>query len=190
MNKQPEDKTLIQQFLQGGRAAESAFELFVSKYGKSIYRQIFRMIRNEDQSKDVLQNVLIKVWLSLPDFREDSSLYTWVYRITRNETLNFLQKEKIRKTVTIEHHIVSIIPGNSYLDQLTPDTISELLLKAIESLPEKQALVFQLKYFEELKYSEISVLTNTTEGALKASYHHAIQKIEEFLLRELNQIKS
>lgn len=189
MNRQPEDKDLIEMFLQDGKNAEAAFELFVVKYGKTIYSQIFRLIGNEDQTKDVLQNVLIKIWTSLSAFREDSSLYTWVYRITRNETLNFLQKEKIRKTISIEDRLVTIIPGNEYLDHVSPELINDLLSQAIETLPEKQALVFQLKYFEELKYSEISVLTNTSEGALKANYHHATQKIEEFILRELNHIK-
>lgn len=189
MNRKPEDKDLIVKFLQGGKDAEVAFEQFVGKYGKVIYTQIFRLIGSEDQTKDVLQNVLIKIWTSLSAFREDSSLYTWVYRITRNETLNYLQKEKIRRTISIDDRLVTIIPGNEYLDHVSSELINELLSKAIESLPEKQALVFQLKYFEDLKYAEISALTNTSEGALKANYHHATQKIEEFILRELNHVK-
>jgi RNA polymerase sigma-70 factor (ECF subfamily) len=190
MQNPSEDKELVLKLLQGGQVAEIAFQEFALRYGKVIYAQIFRMVRNQDQSKDVVQNVFMKIWTNLPSFREDSSLYTWVYRITRNETLNFLQKEKVRSTISLDAPIVTILPGTNHFEEISPEMISELLMKAIDSLPEKQALVFQLKYFEELKYSEISERIGTSEGALKANYHHAVQKIEEFLRNELNHLRS
>lgn len=186
MNKHPEDNELIELFLQGGSLAEKAFKQLSIKYGKAIYVQVYRMVRNDEQTKDVVQNILIKIWTNLSSFRQDSSLYSWIFRITHNEALNFLQKEKRRATVSLDTSIVQIIPGNQILDLLGPEKITELLMQAIQSLPEKQALVFQLKYFQELKYTEIADLTGTSEGALKASFHLASQKIEEFLKKQLN----
>jgi RNA polymerase sigma-70 factor (ECF subfamily) len=186
MKNFPEDKEIIAQILQGGHQAERSFQILVEKYGRSIYSQIYTLLRNEAQSKDVLQNVLVKIWTNLDGFREDSGLYTWIYRITRNESLNHLKKEKLRSSVSLEGPILNIIPGHPSLDQITEEEISDLLSQAIDLLPEKQALVFQLKYFEDLKYSEISARVGTSEGALKASYHHAVQKIEEFLKSKLN----
>ena len=110
-----------------------------------------------------------------------------LYRIARNETLNFLDKEKRRTGVDLDEPIIEIIAGHSVLDGVSADDISNFLQEAIETLPEKQALVFQLKYFEDLKYSEISARLDTSEGALKASFHHAKQKIEDFVLNKLNQ---
>lgn len=186
MNKHPEDNELIELFLQGGSLAEKAFKQLSIKYGKAIYVQVYRMVRNDEQTKDVVQNILIKIWTNLSSFRQDSSLYSWIFRIAHNEALNFLQKEKRRATVSLDTSIVQIIPGNQILDLLGPEKITELLMQAIQSLPEKQALVFQLKYFQELKYTEIADLTGTSEGALKASFHLASQKIEEFLKKQLN----
>lgn len=184
--KYPEDKEILELFLQGGSSAEKAFKDLSSKYGRSLYEQIFRLIRNDQQTKDVLQNVLIKIWTNLSTFREDASLFTWMYRIAHNESLNYLQKEKLRSTISLDTPIVNVIPGCKELDTLNSEKISELLMMAISLLPEKQALVFQLKYFEDLKYSEIAERTGTSEGALKASFHLASQKIEDFLKKELN----
>jgi RNA polymerase sigma-70 factor (ECF subfamily) len=111
---------------------------------------------------------------------------TWMYRIARNETLNFLDKEKLRTGVDIDDAMLEIIAGHSGLDTMTSQEIWDVLQNAIATLPEKQAIVFQLKYFEELKYSEISAKLNTSEGALKASFHHAKQKIQTFILNQLN----
>jgi RNA polymerase sigma-70 factor (ECF subfamily) len=186
MKEHPEDKQIISEILRGGPQAERAFEHLVLKYGRSLYHQIFTVLRNDAQSKDVLQNVFIKVWTGLSSFREESGLYTWLYRITRNETLNHLQKEKVRSTLSLDGPVIHIVPGHSALEGKDPDEITDLLNEAIDQLPEKQALVFRLKYFEELKYSEIAERTGTSEGALKASFHIASQKIEEFLRLRLN----
>lgn len=185
MKNYPEDKELLDLFLQGGSSAEKAFKTLSLKYGRSIYDQAFRMLRNDQQTKDVVQNVLIKIWTKISSFREDASLYTWIFRITHNETLNYIQKEKVRATLSLES-VVHIVPGHQQMDNIDPDRISELLMMAIQTLPEKQALVFHLKYFHDLKYSEIAERTGTSEGALKASFHLASQKIEDFLRKQLN----
>ena len=125
-----------------------------------------------------------------PDDNEILNLFkqgaSWMYRIARNETITFLEKEKKNSSIDIDDSLVEIIAGHASLDTHNAEEISELLMKAIEILPEKQALVFQLKYFEDLKYSEISAQLGTSEGALKANYFHAVQKIQDFILSKLN----
>ena len=186
MNKKPDDEEIIHLFNQGGSASEHAFNILVQKYGEILYRQIRQITKNHEHTNDVLQDVLVKVFQNLKKFKGDSALYTWLYRITRNETLNFIAKEKRRSGVDVDEPLLEILAGHSTLDGTASKQISELLQRAIESLPEKQAVVFQLKYFEELKYSEISKKLGTSEGALKASYFHAKEKIQTFILNELN----
>lgn len=188
MSQSPEDKEIIDLYAQGGHHADKAFKLLVKQYGESLYHHIRRYTKNHEHTNDVLQNVLIKVFQNLSKFKQDSALYTWLYRIARNESLNFIEKEKRRSGVDLDEPILEIIGGNQSIDNLGEEKISDLLQKAIDTLPEKQAMVFQMKYFEDLKYSEISSKLNTSEGALKANFHHAKQKIEEFLLKELNHL--
>lgn len=186
MKQHPEDNEILKLFLQGASFSEKAFNQIVHKYGRQLYWQIRRITKNHEQTNDILQNVFVKVWLNLAKFNEQSTLYTWMYRIARNETITFLEKEKRNASVDIDDSVVEIIAGHAALDTHSPDEISELLMKAIDQLPEKQSQVFQLKYFEDLKYSEISAQLGTSEGALKASYFHAVQKIQEFILNALN----
>ncbi len=186
MIKHPEDDDIIHLFKRGGKHTNAAFSQLVAKYGDVLYRQIRSVTRNHEHTNDVLQNVLVKVFQNLQSFKGDSALYTWMYRIARNETLNFIDKEKRRTGVDLDAPVFEILNGHSTLDATTSESISELLMRAVQSLPDKQAAVFQLKYFEDLKYSEISKKLKTSEGALKASFHHAKQKIEEFILNELN----
>lgn len=186
MADHPEDKEIIDLFVQGGSSAEKAFTAIVAKYGELLYSQIRGITKNHDQTNDVLQNVFIKVFQNLTKFNQDSALYTWMYRIARNETLNFLDKEKRRSGVDMDESLLEIVAGHSLLDNHSSDEIWDLLQDAIATLPEKQAIVFQLKYFEDLKYSEISKKLNTSEGALKASFHHAKQKIQNFIELKLN----
>lgn len=182
----PDDKILIQLFKQGGKNSEKAFNQIVSEYGPKLYSQIRVIARSHELTNDILQNVFIKVFQNLIEFKGDSTLYTWMYRIARNETLNFLEKENRRTGVDLDVPILDLIPGDTFLDSLNTEKISQLLQDAIKTLPEKQALVFELKYFQDLTYSEISKLLNTSEGALKANYHHARQKIEVFFQNQLN----
>lgn len=186
MKQHPEDSEILKLFIQGASFSEKAFNQIVRKYGRQIYWQIRRITKNHEQTNDVLQNVLIKVWTNLSRFNEKSTLYTWMYRIARNETITFLEKEKRNASIDMDDSIVEIIAGHTLLDTHSADEISELLMKAIDQLPEKQSQVFQLKYFEDLKYSEISAQIGTSEGALKASYFHAVQKIQEFIINALN----
>lgn len=186
MEKHLDDSEICQQFSQGGRHAEEAFSLIVGHYGPMLYQQIRLITRNHQHTDDVLQNVFVKVYRNLAEFKGDSALYTWMYRIARNEALNFIKSEKRRSGVDLDAPILEIKAGHAVLDQTDSETISHLLQQAIDSLPEKQAVVFQLKYFEELPYHEISKKLGTSEGALKANFHHAKQKIEKFILSRLN----
>lgn len=181
-----DDSEILQQFSEGGAQAEKAFRALVNQHGPSLYRQIRGMAKSHELTNDILQDVFVKVYQNLPSFKGDSAIYTWMYRIARNETLNFLQKEHRRSGVDLDEPMLEIKAGHAALDQTDGETISQLLQEAIASLPEKQAAVFQLKYFDELPYHEISRRLNTSEGALKASFFHAKQKIERFILNKLN----
>lgn len=182
----PDDKILIQLFNQGGKNSEKAFNEIVTVFGPKLYSQIRTIAKSHELTNDILQNVFLKVFQNLDQFKGESSLYTWMYRIARNETLNFLDKEKRRSGIDIDPPMLELIAGDTFLDNLGEEKISALLFEAIKTLPEKQALVFELKYFQDLPYSEISHLLNTSEGALKANYHHARQKIELFFQSQLN----
>ncbi len=187
MHHAKEDQQILDLFDQGGSSIDQAFTLIVRQYGKLLYAQIRKITRNHEQTNDILQNVLIKVYQNLPTFQRNSTLYTWMYRIAYNETLNFLEKEKRRSGIDMDPPLLEILAGHELLDSLDSEKIWNLLQAAIAQLPEKQALVFQLRYFEEMPYSEISAKLGTSEGALKANFHHARQKIEEIILNALNQ---
>ncbi len=159
---------------------ESGFQKIVEKFQERIYWQIRRLVKNHEDSADVMQNVFIKVWKALPEFREEAALYTWIYRIAFNESHTFLSKESKKKTVDLDPPIFENaveVNGQNY----SPEEIEILFSQAIETLPEKQKLVFNLKYFDELKFTEIEEMLGTSVGALKASYHLAVKKIEEYL---------
>ena len=181
-----DDKTIIRLFNRGGKHTNEAFKELVTVYGPRLYSQIRAIARSHELTNDILQNVFVKVFQNLHDFNQESTLYTWMYRIARNETLNFIDKENRRTGIDIDPPMLEILAGDSSLDQLDEEKISELLFEAIETLPEKQRQIFELKYFQEMKYSEMSKLLNTSEGALKAGFHHARQKIESFLRNQLN----
>lgn len=171
------DKDLLIAFKEDNTAG---FRKIVQKYQERIYWQIRRYTKNHQDTEDVMQNVFVKAWKGLANFREESNLYTWLYRIAYNETHTFLARESKRKTVDLDPPLFEnsiTVEGKDY----SPEEIEGILKKAMESLPEKQLLVFNLKYFDELKFSEISELTGTSVGGLKASYHLAVKKIEEFI---------
>lgn len=186
MKQHPEDNEILNLIHQGASFKEKGFSLLVQKYGPLLYPQINRFTKNHEWTNDCLQNVFIKVFQNVDNFRGDAALYSWLFRIARNEALNFIEKEQRRSGSDISSFDLELRAGHTLLDQLPSDKIADLLCKAIDALPDKQAEVFELKYFQEKKYSEISVLLNTSEGALKASYHHAVKKIEEFLINALN----
>ena len=178
-----EDKDLLEK-LRDPDSRSYGFNLLVREYQERIYWHIRKMVVDHDDADDLTQEVFIKVWKNLNKFREDAKLYTWVYRIATNECLSFLAKKKRRFFLPIhdvESELSNKIDLNSTIDG---DEIQVRLQKALLKLPDKQRLVFNMKYFDELKYEEIAEITETSVGALKASYHHAVKKIEESLTND------
>lgn len=173
------DQELITLFKEGDNP-NYAFNLIVRKYQERLYWMIRRIVQDHDDADDVIQNVFIKAWKALPKFREDANLYTWLYRIATNESITFINKRKKDLFKSIDDPSVQIVEKGN-LNDPSGDEIMSRLEAAIATLPEKQRMVFHLKYFEEKKYDEISDMLDTSVGALKASYHHAVKKIEVFL---------
>jgi RNA polymerase sigma-70 factor, ECF subfamily len=160
---------------------QDGFQLIVQKYQERIYWQIRRLTKNHQDAEDVMQNVFIKVWNGLEKFRADSNLYTWIYRIAFNETHTFLSKKNKQQTVDIDPPLFENNFATEGGGEMSGEEIEAVLFNALDKLPEKQRQVFELKYFEELKFKEISEMLGTTVGGLKASYHLAVKKIEEFI---------
>lgn len=165
-----------------------AFNLLVRKYQQKIYGHVRKMVIDHDDANDLTQETFIKVWNSLEQFRGDSQLYTWVYRIATNECLNFLNKKRRRFFLPIgdvEGELLEKLESNTEFTtsgaEPSGEEVQLALQKALLKLPDKQRLVFNMKYFDDMKYDEISAITGTSVGALKASYHLAVKKIEEFL---------
>ena len=158
-----------------------AFAKLVSIYGEKLYWQIRKMVLTHDDADDLLQNVFLKAWLSLETFRGESKLSTWLYRIAVNECITFLNKQRAKNNVSIDdvdHFLLERLQSDEYFDG---DEAQVRFQKALLTLPETQRLVFNMRYYDELKYEEISDILGTSVGALKASYHHAVKKIEEQL---------
>ncbi len=177
---QKSDQQLISD-LRDNRNQDLAFQMLVEKYQERLYWHIRKIVMDHDDADDVLQNTFIKVWKNLKNFREESTLFTWLYRIATNESLTFLNSKK-RHSLLPLNEVTDFLMDNLEADPyFEGDAIQKKLQKAILSLPEKQRLVFNMKYFDNLKYNEISEILNTSVGALKASYHHAVKKIEDAL---------
>lgn len=175
------DELMLDQFRNEG-TKEAGFTGIIKKYQEKLYWHIRRMVVDHDDANDVLQNVFIKVWNGLANFREDARLYTWLYRIATNESLSFLEQKKKKSTIslsTMEEGLSNTIKADKDYDS---GRLEWKLQLAIQQLPEKQRLVFNLRYYDEMPYQEISEILDTSEGALKASYHHAVKKIEDFIL--------
>jgi len=174
------DSELLIQF-RNPVTKERAFTSIIKKYQEKLYWHVRRMVIDHEDANDVLQNVFIRVWNGLENFREDSQLYTWLYRIATNETLTFLEQQKKRTTVSlsdVESGLSNKIKADKYFDS---NKLEWKLQLAIQQLPEKQRIVFQLRYYDEMPYEEMSRVLETSEGALKASYHHAVKKIEDYI---------
>jgi len=181
MSLVPDDKELLELF-RDPASKEKAYTSIVRKYQEKLYWHIRRIVVDHDDTNDVLQNVFIKVWKGLENFREDSRLYTWLYRIASNESLTFLEQQKKRQAVSfndIQEGLSERLKADKDFD---PSKIEWKLQLAIQQLPEKQRLVFTLRYYDEMPYEDMSKILETSEGALKASYHHAAKKIEEYIL--------
>lgn len=176
-----DDKDLLNLFKEPS-SKEKAFTLIVKKYQEKLYWHIRRLVITHDNANDVLQNVFIKVWKGLENFREDSQLYTWLYRIATNESLTLLDQQKRKASTSlsdVENDLSNKIKADSNFDA---NRLEWKLQLAIQQLPEKQRAVFNLRYYDEMPYEEMSRVLETSEGALKASYHHAAKKIEDYIL--------
>jgi RNA polymerase sigma-70 factor (ECF subfamily) len=176
-----DDKDLLNLFKEPS-SKEKAFTLIVKKYQEKLYWHIRRLVITHDNANDVLQNVFIKVWKGLENFREDSQLYTWLYRIATNESLTLLDQQKRKASTSfndVESDLTNSIKADSNFDA---NRLEWKLQLAIQQLPEKQRAVFNLRYYDEMPYEEMSRVLETSEGALKASYHHAAKKIEDYIL--------
>lgn len=174
------ESALISQ-LQHPDTCRQAFEQLVHHYSQPLYWQIRRMVLNHDDTDDLLQNTFIKAWTGLQQFRGESSLSTWLYRIAMNECLNFLTRR--REMLSMDDEEVQRVVMNQ-LDEdpwFDGDQAERALQQAILTLPEKQRMVFNLRYFDEMGYEEMSRVLDTSVGALKASYHHAVKKIEHYV---------
>ena len=176
-----DDSELLRDFRQPA-TKEKAFTAIIKKYQEKLYWHIRRMVVDHDDANDVLQNMLIKVWNALDNFREDSRLYTWLYRIATNESLTFLEQRKKKSTVSlsdVEEGLSERVAADKDFDA---SKIEWKLQLAIQQLPDKQKAVFNLRYYDEMPYEEMSRVLETSEGALKASYHHAVKKIEDYIV--------
>jgi RNA polymerase sigma factor (sigma-70 family) len=183
MPTQVEDAEILSKF-QNEKTRNEAFNLLLNKYQQKIYWHIRRMVIDHDDADDLVQDVFIKVWKNLAGFRSDSQLYTWMYRIASNECITFLNKKKLRNNVSIEdetYNLADTLADSSYFNG---DAAQKKLQNAVITLPEKQRLVFNMKYYDDMKYEEMSQVLGTSVGALKASFHLAVKKIEAILLAE------
>lgn len=183
------DREILDLF-HSGSGRERAFTLLIEQYQQKVYWHIRRMVKDHDDANDVMQNTFLKVWKGLENFRADSQLFTWLYRIATNETITFINLKNKKATISFDSNDSSdeedsYSPSNYVKGDSNPidgQEIQARLQKAIDSLPEKQKLVFNLRYYDEMPYEQMSEILGTSEGALKASYHHAAQKIEKYLL--------
>lgn len=175
-----DDKDILDIYHEEGKE-EYAFNLIVRKYSERLYWHIRKLVGDHEQANDLLQNTLVKVWKYLPDFREESKLFTWLYRIATNETLTFLKREKIKGLLSLSNYEDSAcqkLEADPYFDG---DNIKLELHKAIRKLPPKQRTVFTMRYFDDIKYEDMAEILGGSVGSLKASYHHAFSKIQKSL---------
>ncbi len=170
--------------LYGSGKKEQAFNEIVREYSERLYWIVRRFLYSHEDTDDLLQDIFIKVWTALPSFREDARLFTWLYRIAVNESLNFLRKKRVRSFFSVESYrdlMEQKIDDDPYFNGTE---LERKLWKAMAGLPNKQRIVFMMRYFDEVRYEQMSEILNTSVGSLKASYHHAYMKIKEELQSE------
>ncbi|QXV67144.1 sigma-70 family RNA polymerase sigma factor [Mucilaginibacter sp. 21P] len=175
---QAEDEEILSKF-RDEKTRNEAFNILLKKYQQKIYWHVRRMVIDHDDADDITQDVFIKIWKNLPGFRNDAQLYTWMYRIATNECITFLNKKKQKNNVSLDDVDYELSDTLSSSDQFSGDKIQMKLQQAILTLPDKQRLVFNMKYFDDMKYEEMSEVLGTSVGALKASYHLAVKKDRE-----------
>ena len=163
---------------------EKGFRLLMQQYQEKVYWQVRRIVDNHEDANDIVQNCFIKIYRNVHRFEGKSKLYTWIYRIAANEALTFLSRQKKHKSTDIDDEETGVASRMKAEANVSANDIRERLDKAISDLPDKQRLVFSLRYFEEMSYKEMSEVLETSVGALKASYHHAVKKIEEAIRKQ------
>lgn len=172
----------ILEMVQSAEYWEQGFRLLMEKYQERLYWQARRVVLNHDDANDVIQNSFVKVYKSIGTFKGKSKLYTWLYRIVTNEAISFLNKRKRKQAAplqTEDRNLANVLESDPWFDG---NEAQNRLQEAIATLPEKQKQVFNLRYFDEMSYAEMSEMVGTSEGALKASFHHAVKKIENFII--------
>jgi len=179
-------ESTIMQLLENPESKRKGFQLLVETYSERLYWHVRRFVHFHEDADDLLQDIFIKVWQKLDQFQGKSSLFTWMYRIATNEALGHIRKHKKMRIVGMENENgESVLTHQLHADPLFDgDEAQRKLQAAIEKLPEKQKTVFLLRYYEEMKYDEISRITDTSVGALKANYHHAVKKIEAYVTQK------
>ena len=175
-----DDKELLVK-IRNPETRNYGFNMLVRSYQQRVYGLVRKMVIDHDDADDLTQEIFIKIHKYIDTFREDSQLYTWIYRIATNECLSFLKKKKRRFFLPIEDLTEQLTAKVDSSPDMDGDEIQKRLQKAILKLPDKQRLVFNMKYFDDIPYEAMSEITKTSVGALKASFHHAVKKIEEFL---------
>ena len=183
MQEDIDDKLLLAEFAIESKRHQ-AFHKILEKYQRRVYWHIRKIVIDHDDTDDLTQDTFIKAWNALADFRQDAQLFTWLYRIATNEALNFLRKKKTRNTVSMQGDEYDFGATLSATPYFNGDALQMKLQQAILTLPEKQRLVFNMKYFDAMKYEEMSDVLETSVGALKASYHHAVKKIEMYFEKQ------
>jgi len=181
MSASVSDTEILSKF-QDERTRNEAFNLLLKKYQQKIYWHVRRMVIDHDDADDLVQDIFVKIWKNLPGFRSDAQLYTWMYRIATNECITFLNKKKQKNNISLDdvsYELADTLADSSYL---SGDKIQLKLQRALLTLPDKQRLVFNMKYYDDMKYDEMSEVLGTSVGALKASFHLAVKKIEAYLL--------
>ena len=180
-----EDKKILELYRTEGKQ-EFAFNLLVEKYSERLYWHIRKLTCSHEDTNDLLQSSLVKIWENLPSFREESKLYTWIYRIATNQTLTFLKKKRLGAMLSLSSYD-TILENKLQSDpSFNGDKLQMALHKAILHLPDKQRAVFNLRYFQELEYKDIAEILDTSVGSLKASYHHAYNKIKKEMEEQFN----
>jgi RNA polymerase sigma factor (sigma-70 family) len=175
-----EDKELLLK-IRNPDSRNYGFNMLVRTYQQRVYWLVRKMVIDHDDADDLTQEIFIKIHKYIDTFREDSQLFTWIYRIATNECLSFLNKKKRKFFLPIEDVTQALIAKVDNDPDLDGDEIQKRLQKAILQLPDKQRLVFNMKYFDDMPYEQMAEVTKTSVGALKASFHHAVKKIEEYL---------
>ncbi|TCZ73108.1 RNA polymerase sigma factor [Flaviaesturariibacter aridisoli] len=175
-----DDAELLRKFREPA-TREAAYTALIRKYQERLYWHVRRMVVHHEDANDVLQNVFIRVWNALQNFKEESQLYTWLYRIATNECLTYIENQKKRSAVDFDDVASGLENQVRAQEGFDANKLEWKLQLAIQQLPEKQRIVFTLRYYDEMPYEEMSRVLETSEGALKASYHHAAKKIEDYI---------